>query len=142
METAQKYLQDPRDAPKKTFLKTQTYAGVMSRIGLSHAESIVHSGASMHMMSNIDFSLLKSRTQFGKRNNLVRLSRRVGQLLRQKKLLSLSETWSCLLPSNYWKNYLPSSHQENSAKNNGYSLEREEGQSPTLTPNDKIIRCK
>ena len=39
--------------------------------------------------------LLKSKTQVGKRKNVGRFSGRMEQLLRQKKVLSMFEIWTC-----------------------------------------------
>ena len=59
------------------------------------------------------------KEQFGNRKNLVRLAHRMDQSLRQEKLLSTSEIWTCLWHSVYWKIHLPCSRWKNEAKNMG-----------------------
>ena len=65
-----------------TLYNTKTVTGAISRTGITHAHLCIWRARAM--------LLLKSKTHFGNRKNLARLSRRMGQSQRQKRRQLLS----------------------------------------------------
>ena len=96
---------------KDTFLMTETVTRARSGTRFSHEERefTVDPGASLHIMTNNDLIHEEKET----------IRKSTDQSLRQKKLMSTSEIWTCLSQSNYLKIQQQYSRQGNYAKNIG-----------------------